>query len=117
MVLTAVEKVAGRAFRDDVAGILSRLNATNPPHYVVPSYLAAYRHLCPKRRNLSTAIELKECYILSPIFSAEGISEGRFGYIYREGRCLNCGRLARSASGRLVDGQERPPLTGRGMRS
>lgn len=117
MGLTAVEKVAGRLFRDTCDQGLEDLNAVDPPDDPVPFYLGHYRHLCPARKNKSKAIELKERYIVSPIYPDEGVQAGRFAYIYREGKCLNCGRTARSEKGWLADGRLRPPLTGRVARS
>ena len=117
MGLTQAEKKVGRQFRNTQEARLLTLNNLKPPDYVVPSFLAIFRHLCPARNNRSTAMELKERYVTSPQYPGESIPEGRFGYLYREGQCSNCGRTARSGVGRLVDAQERPPLNGRGIRS
>jgi hypothetical protein len=38
------------------------------------------------------------------------VPEGRFTWIYREGRCPDCKMTARSANGRLADATLRPPL-------
>jgi hypothetical protein len=38
------------------------------------------------------------------------IPSGRFGFIYREGRCADCKLSGRSRKARLVDAAERPPL-------
>lgn len=115
--LTAVEKACGRRFRDDAAARLLALNETDPPTFVVPHFLGLFRHACPAQNERSIAIELKERWLPSPIFQDENVPAGRFGYIYREGRCRACGQSARSEVGRLVDSRERPPITGRVARS
>lgn len=115
MGLSDAEKAAGRLFQTESEAILSRLNAASPPTYVVPFFLGLYRHLCAGRQDRSAGLELKELYRLSPIY--QDVPAGRFGYLYREGRCRACGQTARSEVGRLVDGWQRPPITGRVARS
>ncbi len=117
MTLTAEEKTAGHAFRLAQRERLGAINAADPPSFLVPPYIALYRHLCPARRMRSTALELKEIYVASPIYPEHGVESGRFGYIWREGRCRGCGQSARSDVGRLVDGWQRPPISGRVARS
>lgn len=117
MELTAQEKSVGRVFRDEAATLLLGLNETKPPTYDAPFFLGIYRHLCPARHRRSTALELREQYWLSPAYPREQVPAGRFGYIFREGKCRGCGQTARSSVGRLVDGWERPPITGRVARS
>lgn len=115
MGLTAVEKRAGRQFRDERTAWLSELNRVDPATYQPPVFIGIYRHLCPARNNRSTAMELKERYVTSPQYVEGGllVAAGRFGYLYREGQCRACGQTARSGVGRLVDAFVRPPLTGR----
>jgi hypothetical protein len=115
--LTDVEKGVGRRFRSEAELNLFSLNTTDPPTYDVPFFLGIYRHLCPARNNRSTGMELKEQYWVSPIYPDEKVPAGRFGYVFREGRCRACGQTARSRVGRVVDGWERPPITGRVARS
>ncbi len=117
MGLTYGEKEAGRRFRDGCSAQLGEINRVNPPTYVVPHYLGHYRHLCPARQNKSKSISLLERYTHSPTYPEQGVQAGRFAYIYREGKCLNCGHTARSEVGWLVDGLARPPLSGHGSRS
>lgn len=117
MGLSEVEKQIGRQFRREQAHRLDSLNEADPATYEVPHFLGLYRHLCAARDNRSTAMELKEQYVASPIYSHEGVPAGRFGFIFREGQCRACGQTARSETGRLVDGWQRPPLTGRVARS
>lgn len=139
--LTPTEKIAGRAFRARAQDALTATHQTNPPTHVVPNLLANFRHLCPKRHNISTAMELKEVYVFSPAYLVQGetaqeiavndlpaelsgqsmehtlftvVSARRFGFIYKEGACRGCGQTARSDIGRIVDARERPPLARRG---
>lgn len=116
MSLTAREKQAGRRFRDQAQADLTASFA-DPPTYTVPNVLALYRHSCPGRDGRSTALELKEVYLLSPAYPDLDVPAGRFGFIYRKGRCRSCGHTGRSHTGRLVDGWQRPPITGRVNRS
>lgn len=117
MALSAGEKHAGRKFRNVIELYLVNLNEADPPDVSPPHFLALVRHLCPARGNKSTAIELHERYISSPTYPDEGVPEGRFAFIFREGDCRGCGRTARSNTGRVVDSYQRPPLTHRRTRS
>lgn len=143
MSLSPEEKAAGRRFRDDAQAILAATFLTDHPTYSVPNFIGIYRHACAGRTNRSTALELKEIYLPSPAYQVSTrkgqidqvvredepfmpfiavplepyqltrIPAGRFGFIYREGRCRSCGDTARSRAGRLIDGWERPPISGR----
>ncbi len=117
MALTEIEKVAGRMFRDQAQARLTAVNEKDPATYDVPFFIALFRHRCPGNNGKSMAIDLKEQYLQSPIYPEQDVPAGRFGYIYREGRCRACGQTARSRSGRIVDGWERPPVSGRVARS
>ena len=100
--LTEQEKVAGRKFRDEITEWLSEQVMVLKPHYVVPTYLAYYRHLCPALGDKSVSLALAEQYVLSP--------ESRVAFVYRKGKCPKCRRLAMSDKGRIVDALERPPM-------
>lgn len=138
MALEPEEKAAGRLFKSIAQAELDRTFVTDPPYYPVPTVIAVYRHACPCRDERSSALELREQYRPSPALVVETehgehtaylrsswhvgrarevdtwqIPEGRFGFIYREGRCRLCDRSARSRVGRLVDAWERPPVQGR----
>lgn len=117
MGLSDREKSAGRQFRADCEKALAALNERDPATYEVPFFLGLYRHLCEGKASRSVAMELKERYWVSPIYEEENVPAGRFGFLFREGRCRACGQTARSRAGRLVDGWERPPITGRVARS
>jgi len=135
--LTPNEKIAGRKFRDDAQAALTASFESAPPTYPAPNFLAHIRHECPGRNDISTALELKEKYQLSPAYyvtdgtaievlddaiqdpGGELIPAGRFAFIYKEGKCKNkgCGHTARSKAGRFVDAHDRPPVEGRVARS
>lgn len=74
MALTRAEKAAGRRFREDQTRWLledtERLKAAADADerlfFVVPPFLAHYRHLCPHNKGVSTAMRLVEEYIYSP---------------------------------------------------
>ncbi len=108
MTLSSVEKTVGRRFRTDCQSTLDALNEAAPPTYTVPFFIAVYRHPCPARDGKSTALELLEHYRHST--EDDGVPAGRFGFIYRQGKCRACGAVARSAAGRVVDAHQRPPL-------
>lgn len=111
--LSAEEKQAGRRFRDCEQQLLDRRFETDPPTYTVSGLIAVYRHACPERGGLSTTLELREIYLTSPAYPEyPQIPAGRFGFLYREGRCRHCGDVALSREGRIVDSRERPPLGG-----
>ena len=134
MSLTPAERRAGRLFRDAQAAVLATLNETEPPGILVTSVLHYVRHNCPSRGGVSTALELKEHYELNPEYwvcycsvvepfvpyvfphrdcdGGKPVTEpGRFGYIWKQGRCPACQLTARSRDGRFVITAERPPDT------
>lgn len=117
MGLTPLEKQAGRLFYADCERQLASINDIDPPTYDVPVFLSVYRHLCHGRGNRSTGLELKERYWESMTYPQFGVPAGRFGFLFREGRCRGCAESARSRTGRIVDAWTRPPLTGRVARS
>ena len=134
MSLEPEEKVAGRLFRDRSQADLDDFRATTVPDFDVPFFIAIYRHLCPARDFASMALELREVYVTSPrivVLSTErGIDRaefydewawsdefdtwivpaGRFGFVYRTGRCAACNQRGTSIAGHFVDAWNRPPL-------
>lgn len=127
--LTDEDKVAGRLFVTEAQGLLDERNLSKPAGLPVPHYLAVIRHDCPGSAGRTTPVELKEIYDSSPSYCVHNgvareskrgdrcrggvIPAGRFGFLYREGQCRHCGLIARSRTGRLVDGWSRPPINGR----
>lgn len=92
---------------------LDALNEEDPPDHVVPFFVANFRHPCSGARQskqlagkgVSTAIDMKERY--------EVHASGKTALVYREGTCKRCRQVARSESGRAVDPEKRPPVSGR----
>ncbi len=111
MTFTPQEKQAGRAFRDAAQNELLATFETNLPTHTVPNFIALFRHNCEARGGRSSPLELKEVYRFSPAYGS--IPSGRFGFIYKEGKCRYCGDTARSRAGRLVDAHVRLPLSWR----
>lgn len=103
--LTAEEKAAGRVFREAQQAALEALNVSDPTDYTPPNFLSIYRHNCAKRNGVSTALNLHEVYVLS--------EDGRFAWIFKEGRCGSCHQTARSKTGKVADAHERAPMEGR----
>jgi hypothetical protein len=111
--LTADEKAAGRAFRDERLADLAAL----PPAARCSSFIREYRHSCPRSNGVSVAVRMKEHYELSPsVFIGNPRSEpgpgvflpaGLFAFIWLDGTCT-CGLTVRS-SGRIVLAAERGP--------
>jgi hypothetical protein len=136
-VLTHAERSAGKWWRAQRDAELKRLNAEEPVNEHPPPVVRHIRHLCPGIAGRSVSFDYAEAYVTSPRIGvcycsvikpvpdellgkfphedcAGGtlVPAGRFGYVYREGRCAGCGHTARSLTGRVVDGIERLP-TGR----
>lgn len=125
--LTDDEKRVGRAFRSAAQAHLLWLNATSPPTYFRPAFLAIARHNCVQKGGVSVAMQLKEVYLRSaeviPDYCQLGFDDyepvawiggtDRFGFLWRDGTCKSCGETSRSKAGRLVDAVERPPLDGK----
>jgi hypothetical protein len=135
--LSQNEKLAGRHFREISNQTLADLNEERPPTYFVLVHWAQYRHLCAARRNISTAMELKEIYKLSPeyvicenrfgdVFAlpssssvpadshvVDRIEPGMFAFWYKEGHCRGCGQTGRSKLGICKPAAMRPPIEGR----
>lgn len=101
-VLSPQEKAAGRRFRDTAQADLEASLRSNPPTFLVPGVIAAYRHDCPGRAGRTLALELREVYVSSPAYPDLAVPAGRFAFTYRVGRCIRCGATARCETGRLV---------------
>jgi hypothetical protein len=118
MPLTALEKQAGRAFRDARQAALDARNEENPPDVSVLPLWRVVRHECPAAGGASIGITLREIYEPSPEVgtgSANVIAGGRFAFIWKEGKCsgAGCGLVARTRRGRFVVAADRLPDHGR----
>jgi hypothetical protein len=128
--LTPAELAAAKAFRASQRAILEQKNASEPPDITVDVHVHYDRHDCAARGGKSVSLELREHYVFSPEYfvyaSLSGPVEAvtrerkgrpgvavipakRFGWIWTEGRCPQCGMTARCSRGRLVDPAIRPP--------
>jgi hypothetical protein len=133
MALTSLEKHAGRIFAAARQAALDALNESSPPAGFVLPVWRVVRHPCPVR-GLSIGIELREHYQASPLYKVcccgvvaevtapEGdfphwdcgansvaLAEGLLAWIWKDGRCPDCGLVLRSRRGRYVLAASRPP--------
>lgn len=132
--LTYPEKNAGRWWRDRRQAALDARNAAQPPDESRPPFVRHIRHLCPANKDRSVSFDYAEIYVRNPRIGvcycsviqevpdemlgsfphedcAGGalLEPGRLAWIYHEGRCADCGRTARSRTGRVVDAHDRHP--------
>lgn len=137
MPLTALEKQAGRAFRDARQAALDARNKADPPGVFVLPLWRVVRHECPAAGGASVGITLREvceasleylaCYCSAigeagsyfPHDDCDGSSviaaAGQFAFIWKEGKCsgAGCGLAARTRRGRFVIAADRLPDHGR----
>jgi hypothetical protein len=134
MGLTALEKQAGRAFRDAAQAVLDSRNRLDPPGVFVLPLWRVVRHECPAAGGASIGITLREeceespeywgCYCGTvttwgtpnfPHEDCDGSSViavvGRFAFVWKEGKCSGCGLTVRTRRGRFV--ADRPLSHGR----
>ena len=131
MSLTSAQKAAGRQFRDASLAELVALNAREPADGPALVFWRVYRHDCPAAGGASVGIDLHEHYQFSPEYrvchcsragtvtldfphmdcgsNSVAAPEGFFGYVWKDGRCPDCGLAVRSEAGRLVVSADRPP--------
>jgi len=129
--LTAREQEAGRHFRDACQGALDAINAADPPGGNASPLWRVVRHPCEAHGGGSTGIELREHYLLIPRYavcycsrigpvtddfphqdcgaSSVMSEEGLLAWIWKDGRCDDCGLAVRSRRGRVVLAALRPP--------
>jgi len=98
MSLTAEEKEAGRVFAAAQQAALDARNSLVPPGGQVDPGQRVVRHHCPERGGASTGITLQEHYA----------QDGPLAFIWKDGRCADCGLVLRSARGKIVLAAERP---------
>jgi hypothetical protein len=134
MALTELQKKAGRVFVAACQAELDALNAAAPPGGRADPRHRVDRHPCPVRGD-SFGVVLRETYWTSPLYWAcycgviepfaayafphrdcdggrEAAPEGLLGWIWKQGRCSDCGLVLRSSAGRLVLAADRPPERG-----
>jgi len=99
MSLTPEEKEAGRVFAAAQQAALDERNILVPPGGQVHPGQRVVRHQCPERGGASAGITLQEHYA----------QDGPLAFIWKDGRCADCGLVLRSAQGKLVLAASRPP--------
>lgn len=120
------DKVAGKAYLAAAQGALDARNAAEPPGMPIPHYLHIVRHECAASAGRTTPIELRQVTDYSPAYCVsngmasevkrgdrcrgEMVAAGRFRFSYREGQCRHCQLIARSITGRLIDGWSLPAV-------
>jgi hypothetical protein len=139
-VLSYAEKNAGRWWLGQQQAALDTVNENTPPAASPIPFIRHIRHLCPGNQDRSISFDYAEVYVLNPRIGvcycsvikevpdellgsfphedcAGGaiLEAGRLAFIYREGRCADCGHTARSRTGRVVDAHARQP-TGKMVR-
>ena len=130
MSLTDAQKSAGRKFRASCQAVLDKLNAASPPGGVAHPLHRVVRHPC--RDGASVGIELREHYQASPEYwvcycgvvsefdpyvfphrdcdgGKAAAAEGLFCFVWKDGRCPDCGLVLRSARGLVDLAADRPP--------
>jgi hypothetical protein len=136
MGLTRPQKSAGRAFLGRCQAALDELNSAVPDGYALPLW-RVYRHDCPSQGGASIGIDLHEHYETSQRYvtcccgstaelpayrldARHSLEEhdcgpavltpaGFFAFIWKDGRCPDCGLTVRSQRGLLVLAADRPP--------
>lgn len=117
MPLTALEKTAGRAFRDARQAALDARNESSPPGQYVLVWWRVVRHECEDAGGASVGIPLREVCETSPECRDDGANviaaDGRFAFVWKEGKCSGCGLTVRTRRGRFIVAADRLPDHGR----
>ena len=130
--LSPDEKFAGRHFRTGRQAALDQLNKDRPPDTLALVHWRVVRHVCPAQGDASIGITLREVYETSPEYRACYCSRiepadpdlefphrdcdgsrvvaqaALFAWIWKEGRCADCGQTARTGKGWAVPASDRP---------
>jgi hypothetical protein len=101
MSLTAEQKKAGRVFRDACQDELNALNAREPAGGTAHPLHRVERHPCKARGGASAGLALREHYRAG--------ADGLLCFIWKDGRCPDCGLVLRSAAGIIDLAARRPP--------
>lgn len=135
MALTDLEKEAGRKFRAGQQAGLDELNRREPPSGEADPLHRTVRHACPGHGGASIGIELGEhremngpyraCYcgrvalVTAPAgdfphedcgASRIAAEPGLLSFVWKDGRCPDCGLVLRSSRGRVALTADLQPL-------
>ncbi len=117
MSLSDLEKKAGRIFRVGCQSVLDDLNAASPPGGEADPLHRVDRHACPRRGGASIGIELTEHRTAPEDFPREDCGAGKIAavaglltFIWKDGRCPDCGLVLRSSRGRVALTADLQPL-------
>lgn len=107
MSLTALEKQAGRAFRDARQALLDARNEASPPKVFALPLWRVVRHECPVAGGASIGVTLRA--VIEPSPECRGPDDakviaagGRFAFVWKEGKCSGCGLTVRTRRGRFT---------------
>lgn len=135
MALTGLEQEAGRDFRAGWQHVLDAMNRDRPPGGEADPLHRTVRHVCPGQGGASIGIELREhrqlnepyrvCYCgrVALVTAPEGdfphedcgaskvaLEAGLLAFIWKDGRCPDCGLVLRSSRGRVALTADLQPL-------
>ncbi len=135
MALNDLEKEAGRKFRAGWQGMLDELNRDEPPGGEADPLHRTVRHACPEHGGASIGIELREHRELNGLYrvcycgrvalvtapggdfphencgaSKIAAEAGLLTFVWKDGRCPDCGLVLRSSRGRVALTADLPPL-------
>jgi hypothetical protein len=133
MTLTALEKEAGRKFRAGQQAVLGELNRQEPPGGEADPLHRTVRHACPAHDGASIGIELTEHREASPLYwvcycslvaeyiqyvfphedcqgGVPAAGAGLLSFVWKDGRCPDCGLVLRSSRGRVALTADLQPL-------
>lgn len=133
MSLSDLEKKAGRTFRDARQSVLDDLNAAFPSGGEADPLHRTVRHACPGQGGASIGIELTEHREASPLYwvcycsrvaeyiqyvfphedcqgGVPAAEAGLLSFVWKDGRCPDCGLVLRSSRGRVALTADLQPL-------
>jgi hypothetical protein len=133
MSLSELEQKAGRIFRAGRQSALDDRNATVPPGGEADPLHRVDRHACPAQGGASVGIELTEHREASPLYwvcycslvaeyiqyvfphedcqgGVPAAGAGLLTFVWKDGRCPDCGLVLRSSRGRVALTADLQPL-------
>lgn len=109
MTLSRAQQAAGRDFRAAWQHALDAMNLTHPPGGEADPLHRTVRHACPGQGGASVGIELAEHR--KPSQEVPGVlPAGLLSFVWKDGRCPDCGLVLRSSLGRVALTADLQPL-------